>query len=135
MATAFPKTGHIDRLAIGLSGLCAVHCVATAVLLGLLASAGGILGSPLIHEIGLTLAILLAAFALGRGALRHGFLLPLGIGSVGLALMAYGLTLHETWKEPVVTILGVSILAIGHRLNCRAAERADCGSCSTSAAS
>ena len=37
---------RLDRLAMGLSGLCAVHCVATAVLLGLLASAGGILGKP-----------------------------------------------------------------------------------------
>ena len=52
---------------MGLSGLCVVHCVATAVLLGLLASAGGFLGSPVIHEVGLTLAMLIGSFALGRG--------------------------------------------------------------------
>ena len=40
----------VDRMAMGLSGLCLVHCLATAILLGLLASAGGILGSPIIHE-------------------------------------------------------------------------------------
>ena len=39
---------------MGLSGLCLVHCVATAVLLGLLASAGGMLGAPIIHEVGLS---------------------------------------------------------------------------------
>src|SRR5436190_23282751 len=39
------STSRLDRLAMGLSGLCLVHCVATAVLLGLLASAGGFLGS------------------------------------------------------------------------------------------
>ena len=37
--------GRLDRIAIGLSGLCLVHCLATAILLGLLASAGGFLGS------------------------------------------------------------------------------------------
>ena len=51
---------------MGLSGLCAVHCVATVVLLGLLASAGGFLGKPIIHEVGLTIAMILGAIALGR---------------------------------------------------------------------
>ena len=61
---------------MGLSGLCLVHCVATAVLLGLLASAGGLLGRPIIHEVGLTLAMIIGAFALGRGILEHGFVMP-----------------------------------------------------------
>ena len=102
---------------MGLSGLCAVHCVATAVLLGLLASAGGLLGKPIIHEVGLTLAMILGAIALGRGIREHGFLLPSAVGTLGLALMAYAMTLHESGSEPVVTILGVSVLALGHRLN------------------
>ena len=59
----------IDRLAIGLSGLCLVHCVASAVLLALLASAGGVLLHPAFHEVGLSLAILLGAIGLGRGML------------------------------------------------------------------
>ena len=56
---------RLDRLAIGLSGLCLVHCLGTAVVLALLASAGGILGAPIIHEVGLSLAMLLGAIALG----------------------------------------------------------------------
>ena len=32
-----------ERVAIGLSGLCAIHCVASSVLLALAASAGGLL--------------------------------------------------------------------------------------------
>ena len=60
--------GRLDRLAMGLSGLCAVHCVATAVALSLLASAGGFLGQPIIHEVGLSLAMILAAFALAAGS-------------------------------------------------------------------
>ncbi|HEX5259688.1 MAG TPA: MerC domain-containing protein [Sphingomicrobium sp.] len=112
-----PISSRLDRIAMGLSGLCAVHCVATAVLLGLLASAGGMLGKPIVHEVGLTLAMALGAIALGRGMREHGFILPSLVGGVGLATMAYAMSLHESGFEPVVTILGVSVLALGHRLN------------------
>jgi hypothetical protein len=120
MATKPISTSRLDRIAMGLSGLCAVHCVATAVLLGLLASAGGLLGKPIIHEVGLTLAMVLGAIALGRGMREHGFVLPILVGSVGLATMAYAMTLHESGYEPLVTIVGVSVLALGHRLNIQA---------------
>ena len=105
-----------------LSGLCAVHCVATAVLLGLLASAGGMLGKPIIHEVGLSLAMILGAIALGRGIREHGFLLPSAVGICGLGTMGYAMTLHETGFEPAVTILGVAVLALGHRLNMMAKQ-------------
>jgi hypothetical protein len=117
MASKPLSTGRLDRLAMGLSGLCAVHCVATAVLLGLVASAGGLLGKPIIHEVGLSLAMLLGAIALGRGIREHGFVLPCAVGAAGLGIMAYGMSLHESGYEPEFTILGVSVLALGHRLN------------------
>lgn len=107
---------------MGLSGLCAVHCVATAVLLGVVASAGGLLGKPIIHEVGLTFAMILGAIALGRGVREHGLVVPAAVGAVGLATMAYAMTLHESGYEPVVTIAGVAILALGHRLNMRAKD-------------
>lgn len=117
MATRPISTGRLDRLAMGLSGLCAVHCVATAVLLGIVASAGGLLGKPIIHEVGLSLAMIIGAIALGRGIREHGFILPGLVGVSGLGLMAYAMTLHESGYEPAITILGVAVLALGHRLN------------------
>jgi len=108
---------------MGLSGLCAVHCVATAVLLGLLASAGGFLGSPVIHEVGLSLAMILGAFALGRGIIDHGFIMPASIGALGLGVMAGALSLPHDGREPVYTVIGVMIVALGHRLNLMAAEQ------------
>ena len=107
---------------MGLSGLCVVHCVTTAVLLGLLASAGGFLGKPIIHEVGLTLAMILGAVALVRGVRDHGFVLPIAVGVTGLCVMAYALSLHETGYEPVFTVAGVMILALGHRLNLMAGQ-------------
>ena len=124
MASRPLHTSRLDRLAMGLSGLCAVHCVATAVLLGLLASAGGMLGKPIIHEVGLTLAMILGAIALGRGIREHGFLLPSTVGVTGLGIMGYAMTLHETGYEPAFTILGVAVLALGHRLNMMAKQPA-----------
>ena len=124
MASQPISTSRLDRIAMALSGLCAVHCVATAVLLGLLASAGGMLGRPIIHEVGLTLAMILGAIALGRGIREHGFLLPSTVGVTGLGIMGYAMTLHETGYEPAFTILGVAVLALGHRLNMMAKQPA-----------
>lgn len=122
MVAAFAKPGFLDRLAVGLSGLCLVHCLATAVLLGVLASIGGFLGQPIFHEVGLTLAMILGTIALGRGAMEHGFVLPTAIGALGLGVMAGALTLQEGGTEPVYTVVGVTILALGHRLNFLAGE-------------
>jgi hypothetical protein len=124
MASQPIPNSRLDRIAMGLSGLCAVHCVATAVLLGLLASAGGLLGKPIIHEVGLSLAMILGAIALGRGIREHGFVLPIAVGVLGLGIMGFAMTLHESGWEPPVTILGVAVLALGHRLNMMAKQSA-----------
>jgi hypothetical protein len=116
------RTSRLDRLAMALSGLCVVHCVATAVLLAMLSAAGGFLGSPAIHEVGLTLAMILGGFALGRGIIEHGFMMPSAVGGLGLGVMAGALTLPHNGLEPVYTVIGVLILALGHRLNAMAAE-------------
>lgn len=110
---------RIDRLAIGLSALCGVHCAATTLLIGVLASVGGFLDSPLIHEVGLALAIALGALALGASVLRYRLLLPLAIGIVGLGLMAVALTLPHGPQETGVTVLGVILVSIAHLLNLR----------------
>ncbi len=115
-------TDRLDRIAVGLSGLCLVHCVATAVLLGLVASAGGLLGSHWVHEVGLTLAMLLGFVALGRGVAEHGFMMPSAVGGLGLGVMAGALTLPHDGTEALYTMLGVAVLALGHRLNVMAAD-------------
>ena len=110
----------IDRLAIGLSGLCVVHCIASAVLLAVLASAGGLLLDPIIHEVGMMMALVLGIFGLGRGIREHGFMLPACIGSLGLGMMAGALTLDHGGLTTVYSVAGVLILALGHDLNRRA---------------
>jgi len=108
---------RLDRVAIGLSGLCMVHCLATAVALALLASAGGLLGAAWIHEVGLTLAMVLGGVALGRGIAEHGFMMPSAVGGLGLGVMSGALTMPHDGTEALFTIVGVAVLALGHQLN------------------
>ena len=112
-------THRIDRLAIGLSGLCLVHCVGTTILLAMLSAAGGMLGAHWVHEIGLSLAMILGAYALGRGITEHGFMMPSAVGGLGLGVMGGALTLPHDGTEAAFTIAGVLILALGHDLNRR----------------
>jgi hypothetical protein len=115
------KQGGLDRLAIGLSGLCLAHCILSAVIVTALATAGGVLLHPAVHEVGLVLAMALGALALGRGVLQHGYALPVWVGSLGLGVMAGAMTLpHEGGYETIYSILGVMIVALGHDLNRRA---------------
>lgn len=116
------STYRLDRMAIGLSGLCLVHCLGTTVVLAVLASAGGILGAPIIHEIGLSLAMLLGALSLGKGIFEHGYTMPSAVGGLGLGVMAGALTLPHDGTEALYTVIGVGVLALGHRLNFIAAE-------------
>lgn len=110
---------RLDRLAIGLSGLCLVHCIATTVLLAVLSAAGGVLGAPWIHEVGLSVAMILGAFALGRGITEHGFMMPSAVGGLGLGVMGGALTMPHDGSEAAFTVIGVLILALGHDLNRR----------------
>lgn len=122
MTLAAIPTQRLDRMAIGLSGLCLVHCLATSVLVAMLASAGGLLGSSAIHETGLVIAMLLGAVALTKGAYDHGFMMPAAIGGLGLGVMGGALTLPHDGTEVLSTIVGVGILALGHRLNAIAGD-------------
>ncbi|MDB5699914.1 MAG: MerC protein [Sphingomonadales bacterium] len=120
MASRVLRNGTIDRIAVTLSGLCLVHCVATVVLLGVVSSVASWLGNPLIHEVGLALAILLGAIALIGGTFSHGRVLPTVIGTIGLLFMGCALFVPHGGKEAVLTIIGVSFLAGAHWLNRKA---------------
>jgi hypothetical protein len=49
-------------------------------------------------------------------------MMPSAIGGLGLGVMAGALTLPHDGTEAVYTVIGVMILALGHRLNAMAAE-------------
>jgi hypothetical protein len=122
---AFLRNGRGDHLAIGLSGLCVVHCITSALLLTTFASAGAALLHPAVHEIGLALAVLLGVLVLGVGVARHRRLKPALLGGIGLATMGAALLVPHGMPEILCTIAGVVILAFGHKIN-QQAVRAAC---------
>lgn len=121
-STTSASTHVFDRMGIALSGLCLVHCIGTTVVLASLSAFGGLLGSHLFHEVGLTLAMIVGTFALGRGIWLHGFMMPSAVGGLGLGVMAGALTLPHDGSEALATIVGVLILALGHDLNRRGTD-------------
>jgi hypothetical protein len=110
---------RLDRFAIGLSTLCLVHCLSTTILLTVLSSAGALV-HPAIHEVGLALAIVFGVVALGKGVWVHGYMMPAVVGAFGIGIMAGALSLPHGGFEVFWTLVGVSIVALGHDLNRRA---------------
>jgi len=110
-----------DQLAIGLSGLCLVHCLATTIFFASIASVGGVfLENHLFHEIGLIVAIGFALITLVSGVLTHGYMMPFAVGSFGLGMMAGALSRPHDGSEVLATMIGVAVVALGHDLNRRA---------------
>lgn len=110
----------LDRLAIGLSGLCLLHCMAGFVLLSLFALTGDWLDHR-IHVVGLVFALPLAAVALWRGWRRHHQLRIGLMGIAGLAVMAASLLVsHGDLAEMLVSMAGVTLLALAHWFNLKA---------------
>ena len=122
MLTDVLHTSRLDRMGIALSGLCLVHCLGTTIFLAMLATAGGAIGAEWVHEVGIVLAMIMGAVALGRGIFEHGYMLPSAVGGLGLGVMAGAVTLPHGPSEAIYTMMGVVILALGHRLNFIAAD-------------
>ena len=110
----------LDRIAITLSGLCLLHCMAGFVLLSLFAVTGDWLDHR-VHVVGLMLALPLAAVALWRGWRRHGRF-PIGaLGLAGLVVMMASLAVkHGQTVEMLVSMAGVILLATAHWQNLKA---------------
>ena len=118
-----PFRRRLDRAGIALSGLCALHCVVSIMIVAGLGAGVGIGGelflNPDIHRIGLVFAVLIAAVAIGWGALRHRKAAPFVIAMTGLTFMGGALAVPHGEKEAILTIIGVALVARGHILNLR----------------
>ncbi|WP_066529277.1 MerC domain-containing protein [Erythrobacter sp. CCH5-A1] len=113
---------RLDHLGIGLAGLCALHCLATLVVVSALGLGGHFLLDENIHRIGLLLALIVAALAIGRGMLRSGRREPFLVALAGLALMGFALLVPHGTNEFLLTLVGVAIVSVAHWMNLRRAD-------------
>lgn len=109
-----------DAFAIGLSGLCLVHCLALPIAASLLPLAGAWAEAPWVHW-----AFALTATPISLWALtRRRAMTPLLLGLVGLGLLFAGAAefpSHES--ETVTTVVGGLVLSLAHILNWRSHGR------------
>lgn len=81
-------TPWLDRLGMATGTVCAVHCAATALFMGVLSAAGaGGLANPWVEGSFLTASVLLGAVSLGHAVTWHRSLQPLGWFGAGLILL------------------------------------------------
>lgn len=110
---------RLDRVGVLLSGLCALHCLAGLLLVAGLGLGGEFILAPVIHRVGLALAIIVGAATLVIGVSRHRDPLPLQVGAAGIGLMIVALLVGHGTPEAVLTIAGVALLAWAHLRNIR----------------
>ena len=116
--------GVTDKFAISLSLMCAIHCLATPLLLALLPSLAALqLDSEAFH-VWLAVAVIpTSIYALTLGCKQHKRYQLLVLGSTGLVLLVLALVLGEDRigeaGEKVLTSLGACFVAVGHWFNYR----------------
>ncbi len=120
MRSAFSSIrARLDRAGVVLSGLCAAHCLASILIVSALGFGGELLLAPALHRIGLAVALVIAAVAIGWGALLHRRAAPFVIAMMGLSFMGGALAVPHGIHEAVLTIIGVALVSLGHILNLR----------------
>lgn len=113
---------QLDKTGIFVSALCAVHCVATIVLVSGLGIGGQFFLAEAFHKIALMVALVIAAVAIGWGALLHRRREPFVVAMMGLTFMGGALASPHGTQEAVLTIIGVGLVSLGHILNLRASH-------------
>lgn len=113
-----------DKTAIGLSVLCAVHCLAFPLLVVVLPSVGAMqFDNEAFHIWMLVIVIPTSLYALIFGCKRHSRYGLLAFGVIGLSCLIMALTLSEAilgeWGEKILTLFGAILLVIGHYRNYR----------------
>ena len=112
--------GRLDRAGVVLSGLCAAHCILSIIIVSALGIGGEFLFAPEIHRIGLAIALVIAAVAIGWGAIQHRRAAPFVVAMMGLTFMGGALAVPHGLHEVVLTVIGVALVSAGHILNLRA---------------
>lgn len=123
-----------DKFAIGLSMMCAIHCLALPFLLVLLPSMAALQLDNEVFHLWMVVAVLpTSIYALTLGCKQHKRYRLLILSVIGLALLVMGLVLGEVLigeaGEKLLSVIGAGFVAAGHWFNyrlCRALKHKDC---------
>lgn len=118
----------LDSVAVAISGLCAVHCLALPLLLIAFPVLGGtVLTDEMFHALLLWVILPTSLLAIGLGRIRHPDAWVIGLIGAGLLILAVGAVwAHEhaaPWVDTAMSLTGGTILAVGHLRNFRLCRR------------
>ena len=121
----------LDRLAIGMSGLCVLHCLVTPVLLILIpVLASTIVADETFHIILLVFVLPASSLALLLGCRRHKDWIVPSLGALGLTQLAviafFGHELLGETGETAATVVSSLVLAVSHFRNHRLCRSDGC---------
>ena len=121
----------LDKVAVVLSGVCMVHCLALPLLLtGAPITGGFFIDEELFHILMFVVILPVSLIALTIGCRQHKDILTISLGSVGLATLAFTAFFGHDWfghdGERIVTSFGGLILAAAHIQNYRICRHNDC---------
>ncbi|HEY7673343.1 MAG TPA: MerC domain-containing protein [Gammaproteobacteria bacterium] len=117
-----------DQIAIALSGVCLVHCLAVPLLVAFLPLAAISFGSEThFHSLMLWFVVPTSIVGLGLGLHAHRHIWIVLLGALGVSVLAaaalWGHTAWATSVEVGVSVLGSLVLAAAHWLNFREVRR------------
>lgn len=108
---------RLDRIGIGASLLCAIHCLVAPFLLLLLPAAGSIWSHPAVHWILAVLIIPLAVWVLYNGYRKHGNKLTILAACLGTLLIVAGLISPMMYTKPIVSFTVPAFLGTSTNAN------------------
>ena len=112
-----------DKFAIGLSLLCAAHCLAFPLAMIWLPSLAALQLDGESFNLWMLLAVIpTSVYALPMGCMKHKRFQLLVLGFIGLALMISAVLFEESVGESGekwLTVIGATFMAVGHFLNYR----------------
>lgn len=119
----------LDSVAVGLSGLCLVHCLALPLLIALFPLLGAsLIDHETFHQLILIAVIPTTAISLGAGYRRHRHAPVAVLGIIGVAALVFAAfalhTLHAHYLETWVTVAGGLTIASAHVGNFRRCRHA-----------
>lgn len=115
MAAQNLRAAAFDASAIGLSGLCLIHCLALPLMAAFLPLAGVWAEAEWVHKLFVITALPLSGFVIWRTMSRGGRLGFVGPACAGLTLLvtAAFVPAAEAWETPL-TVTGGILLASAH---------------------
>lgn len=118
-----------DKIGVGLSGLCLIHCLILPVFAMVLPWFGHWIEDERVHLLFAAVTVPVALIAFVPAYLRHRRLGILGLGLTGAALLLLGSVGHDLVGHDyahLCSVVGGASLVWGHILNFRSRSQSDC---------